>query len=135
MAKKAGRPTKYTKTLAAKICARIAEGESVKSICRDDAMPVASTVFLWLGEHAEFSDQYAIAKEESAEFHADEIISIADDTTGDVARDRLRVDARKWVASKLKPKKYGDKIDHDHNHTGEFKVTVQRFSDRPIAPE
>jgi hypothetical protein len=90
-------------------------------------MPALSTIFKWLSEQQAFSEQYARAREEQAETLADEIVAIADEVgtrvlvndDGDevmvafdataVARNRLRVEARKWVASKLKPKKYGDR--------------------------
>jgi hypothetical protein len=129
---KGGRPTTYSQEMVSAICERIAEGESLRAICRDPGMPNKSTVFLWLSQHSSFSDQYARAKEESAEAFADEIVEIADERDGKaimvdgaevavvfdstaVARNRLRVDARKWVASKLKPKKYGEKIGIDHS--------------------
>lgn len=120
------RPTDYNEDIADKICERLADGESLRQICADDAMPSRSAVFKWLGKHPEFADQYARAREEQAETLADEIVGIADETEvraqgedGEVvlsldptaiARNRLRVDARKWVAAKLKPKKYGDKV-------------------------
>jgi hypothetical protein len=74
-----------------------------------------STLFRWLADDEVFREQYARAKEVQAELMADEIISIADgndDVRGnvDVQRDRLRVDARKWVAAKLLPKKYGERV-------------------------
>ena len=129
--KKRGRPTVYSKALAETICRRLAEGESLRAICRDDATPALSTVLAWLfdGEHDEFSEQYARARKAQAELRADEIVDLADDNAGDwtidekgnpvvdhdhIARSRLRVDARKWIASKLLPK-YGDKV----QHTGE----------------
>jgi hypothetical protein len=111
-----GRPSLYTPEVADSICERLAEGESLRSICRDEAMPALSSVFKWLNLHAEFADQYTRAREEQAEALADEIVGIADNDCMEVedsavltARDRLRVEARKWVASKLKPKKYGDR--------------------------
>lgn len=93
-------------------------------------MPARSTVFRWLSLEAGFSDLYARAKEEAAELFAEEIVEIADERDGKaimadgaevavvfdstaVARNRLRVDARKWVAAKLKPRKYGDKIQQE----------------------
>lgn len=134
------RPTDYCEEMAGAICQRIAEGESLRAICRDDEMPALSTVFRWLTLHGEFSDQYARAREEQAEALADEIVEIADEEcttiradkhgsrddgeSGDVevvfdatavARNRLRVEARKWVASKLKPKKYGDRTQLEHS--------------------
>lgn len=111
-----GRPSDYTDEKADAICERIVAGESMRAICADPDMPAISTVFRWLSLNAQFSEQYARAKEEQAEAFADEIVRIADkdvpdeDTAVLTARDRLRVDARKWVASKLKPKKYGDKV-------------------------
>lgn len=99
----------------ADICEMIATGKSLKSICDTESMPSRPTVYQWLAEDSDFSDRYARAREEQADFYADEIIDIAD-----VAKDanlaRLQIDARKWKASKLQPKKYGDKI--DLNHTG-----------------
>jgi hypothetical protein len=104
------RPSTYTEELAADICEKIALGNSVRAICREDDMPAISTVFLWLSKYPEFSEQYARAKEESAEFHADGMIEIADNASlEEVQKARLQIDTRKWVASKLKPKKYGDK--------------------------
>lgn len=74
-------------------------------------MPERSTVYLWLLKHKEFSDMYARAKEDSADVDADDIKEIADDLTEDPQSRRVRIDARKWIASKLKPKKYGDKLE------------------------
>lgn len=124
-----GRPTIYTDDLARQICARIASGESMRHICKDENMPVISTVMLWLidGNHQFFSEQYAQARQIQAETLADEIFDIADDgsndfssfTNGDgeaaykvngeaVARSRLRVDTRKWYLSKVLPR-FADK--------------------------
>jgi hypothetical protein len=78
-------------------------------------MPQMSTVMLWLREDREFSQQYARAREAQADYFADEIVEIADAAMRKDARGvqaaRLAVDARKWAASKLLPKKYGDRID------------------------
>lgn len=108
------------------ICDRIAAGESMRKICREEDMPGLSTVFRWLSLVPAFLEQYKLAQEVRAETLADELVEIADegetkvvlgsdgttavvyDSTA-VARNRLRVDTRKWVASKLKAKKYGDK--------------------------
>lgn len=105
-----GRPSKYSPKLADEICERIADGESLKSICNDEHMPNKATVFRWLSDEA-FRDKYERARDAQADALADEIVDIADGDgeESDPQRDRLRVDARKWVAAKLKPKKYGDK--------------------------
>lgn len=133
---KGGRPSEYSHKVADAICERLADGESLRSICREETMPSKATVFRWLGIHREFQDQYARARDEQAECFADELVDIADEQTtmvradrhgtkaddddGNtevvfdptaVARNRLRIDTRKWVASKLKPKKYGEKVD------------------------
>ena len=105
----AGRST-YCEDIAADICERIADGESLRSICRDSKMPTKSTVFKWLVENEAFSDQYARARECQADSFVDDITDIAD-TEDDSTRARVRIDARKWASSKLAPKKYGDKLD------------------------
>lgn len=148
-----GRPSDYTPQLAIAICARVADGESLRSVCRDDAMPAKSAVFEWLREHPAFADQYAKAKEESAESHADDILEIVDDSRNDwmerndpenpgwlangevVQRARLRVDTRKWIASKLKPKKYGDKIEHEHSGRVTLEQLVTASQTKPDKPE
>ena len=111
------RPCEYNHDVADTICERLVEGESLRSICRDPDMPAVSTVFRWLRMVEGFSEQYARAKESQADTYADEIVAIADrdaaiddDNAVMTARDRLRIDARKWVAAKLKPKRYGDRI-------------------------
>jgi len=76
------RPSTYTEELADQICARIAEGESMRSIARDESMPAMSTLFLWLRTHTEFSEQYAKAKEESAAAWFEDIVDIADNQVG-----------------------------------------------------
>lgn len=126
-----GRPTIFTKELGTTICARIAEGESLRNICKDEGMPVISTVLLWVIDdvHKQFSEQYARARESQAEVWAEEIIEISDDGTNDYMtitkgdesynvedrevtnRSKLRVDSRKWYLSKVLPKKFGEKLD------------------------
>lgn len=106
------KPREFDQGIADEICDRLIEGESLRKIAKDDHMPAASTIFKWLASNEEFAEQYARAKEAQADAMADEIVDIADGDNGaDPQRDRLRVDARKWVAAKLKPKKYGDKLD------------------------
>ena len=72
-----GAPSSYTPAIAQAICHRIADGESLRTICTDDDMPNRSTVFDWLGQHAEFADQYARAREMSAEADADDALHAA----------------------------------------------------------
>lgn len=131
MAAPTGRPSSYTEETADTICERIANGESLKSICECDDMPSKSTVFKWLNDIPAFSDKYARAREAQADSIFDEILDIADDARNDwmiahgdeedgvgyklngehVQRMKLRIDARKWMAGKLRPKKYGEKLE------------------------
>lgn len=126
-----GRPTIFTVKSAEEICKRLALGESLRTICKDEKMPDISTVMAWIldPEKAQFSEQYRRAREAQAENMFDEILEIADDgsndymtiTKGDVTynkedtevtnRSKLRVNARQWYLSKIVPKKYGDKLD------------------------
>lgn len=99
----------FNDDLASAICERLADGESLRSICRGDDMPNKATVFRWLAANKSFSDQYARAMEARADSHADDLVDIADDPTIDANDKRVRIDARKWVAAKLRPKVYGDK--------------------------
>lgn len=94
-----------------RICEEIAEGHSLRSICSASNMPAKSTVFRLLAVDAEFRDRYARAREAQADHLFDEIMEIADDSTEDVNRSRLKVDARKWAAGKLRPKVYGEKAE------------------------
>ena len=126
---KVGRPSKYSQELADIICTRLACGESMRSVCRDAAMPVMDTLWRWIREKRDFSEQYAVAKQESADALIEDILDIADDSAGDVPRDRLRIDARKWIASKLKPKKYGDKASLDVDSGRDIKITIGGDSD------
>lgn len=122
-----GRPTAYTDAIATEICDRLAAGESLRSICRDEHMPHESTVRKWGVENYEgFYTQYARARDIGLDAIADETLEIADTPLigekrkerpdgsieierGDaVDRARLKVDTRKWYLGKLAPKRYGN---------------------------
>lgn len=124
----------FSEALVDKVCERIALGESLVAICRDAGMPGFSTFMKWLHENqGQIVDKYARAREAQADFYAEQIITISDEETTTtksdgqdgpvevvfdstaVARNRLRVDARKWYASKVAPKKYGDKQEVVHS--------------------
>jgi hypothetical protein len=126
-----GRKSAYNKTIAVKICAYIAAGDSVRRLSKRDGMPDAATIFRWLAKYEEFREQYARACEERANYQLEEILDIADDGSNDwmeveygdetawkingeaVQRSRLRIDTRKWAMSKMLPKKYGDRLTLD----------------------
>lgn len=126
--KQAGRPTLYCEELAALICERVATSTmGLARLCAlHDDLPDKTTVNLWRYRHPEFSTQYAQAKLKQADLLAEEMLDIADDGTNDwmesfgeegevawkfngehVQRSRLRIDTRKFLASKLLPKQYG----------------------------
>ena len=123
--RRVGRPSKYCQKTTNTICELLASGKSLREICKRDDMPSMVTVFNWLHKYDEFLNQYARAREEQAEAMVDEILSIADEKPdyirddrgikridpASVNRNKARVDARKWVAAKLRPKRYGDRIE------------------------
>jgi hypothetical protein len=97
---KRGRPGIYSPEIAAEICERMAMGESLRSICRAEGMPAEATARLWAIEDREgFSSQYAMASQIRMDCLADEILEIADNESGDPARDRLRLDIRNAIWS------------------------------------
>ncbi len=113
----------------ARVLKLISEGKSVREICRQDEKPSLFTVYSWIHEDKDFAEQYARATELRAENMFDEITEIADNTKGEANRDRLRVDARKWVLSKMQPKKYGEKLDIEH---GGSVTVVHRTFHQPM---
>jgi hypothetical protein len=123
----------YSPEIADRICEMMIEGRSLREICAMSGMPARRTVFYWLRDHQEFRDRYEIARLMQVEWWAHEIIEIADDASGDfvitdsgervvdhehINRARLKIDARKWLMSKLHPQRYGDRVTAD--------VTVRR---------
>jgi hypothetical protein len=131
-----GRPSSFTKETADKICEQIATtSKGLRSICSQEGMPSLRTVMNWLHEgekqdskqeYRDFLQQYARAKDEQADLLVEEMIDIAEHTNEDhtaftginvIQRDKLRIETRKWIAMKLKPKKYGDKVDLNHAGT------------------
>lgn len=141
--KPVGRPSKYTPDLAYIVCGLLAQGMSMREVGTLDGMPVPSTLFKWRAEIPEFSEQYEKAKEECADALVAQIMDIANETpmiveyddkgqpkatkldSVGIARNRLRIDAIKWYASKLKPKRYGDKTAVEHSGV----VEIDHFND------
>ena len=128
----AHRPTLYSEDLANEICARIADGQSVRELSLSADMPDKATIFRWLPKYPDFRDQYAKACEARTQYLADELLDIADGD-GDVQRDRLRVDTRKWVLSKLQPKKYGNKVTAEITGADGGPVQTEEMSSLEIA--
>jgi hypothetical protein len=104
------------------------EGVSLRKICEMPGMPSKRSIFYWLEEHEEFLRKYEIARMMQVEYWSHQIIEIADDAERDrvidergvvvvdhehINRAKLRVDTRKWLMSKLLPKRYGDRVSAD----------------------
>jgi hypothetical protein len=130
MSQPAGRPTIYTQAIDDEICEKIAQGMSLREICKADGMPSRDSIYAWKSSNKGFSDHYNQAVEDRAELLAGEIVEIADDKTGDPARDRLRLDARKWIACKLFPRKYGDRVANDVNLTGSIIIQASPLDEK-----
>lgn len=110
----------YSKEEREAICIKVIEGvsagSSLRKVCKQDGMPSEGTIRLWTVDDAEFSAQYARAREARAEARTDEIDDIVDSVrTGAIGPNEARVmiDAHKWQAGKENPKRYGDKLTLD----------------------
>jgi hypothetical protein len=105
----------YKPELCARICDAISEGASLKTICAAPKMPSRRTVRGWLEEHPDFEASYERARRQRTDALVDEIVEIADAVAGSdspaaVNAARLQVDTRRWLASKLLPERFGDKL-------------------------
>ena len=135
--RKRGRPTDYTPVIAKEICTTIASSsKGIGRLCKDNpGWPNQDTIFTWLKTYSDFSEQYALAKIRQAEGLVGEIIEIADNCLAKENLDKydgsfskqelinhakLKIDTRKWLASKLVPRVYGKQIDS----TGTCKITI-----------
>lgn len=127
---KVGCPSTFTKELGEEICAAVATSSCglTKLCAQNPHWPIPNTIYEWRLKYKEFGDNYARAKAKQIDVLVDEILAIADDGSKDyyvnekgeekfdsehVQRSRVRIDTRKWLAAKLAPKIYGDKIQHE----------------------
>ena len=109
------------------LCERLADGKSLRKICEDHDMPSTTAVMKWLAKEGNdhLVAQYARARDMQADTLFDDCLAIADQYeskaekseggTDHINRAKLRIDTRKWMAGKLRPKRYGDKLDVDAN--------------------
>lgn len=123
----------FTQEIFDKICERMADGESLRAICKTKGFPAKRTVLRWVAADDTLAKQYAEAQLMRAEHYFDEIVEIADSGT-DPAKTRVQVDARKWVLSRMNPKKYGDKMDLTANINGKIESITRRVVD-PVKDE
>jgi hypothetical protein len=151
-----GRPSDYTPAIAREICSRLAEGQSLTAICRDDHMPTFQTIYEWVNgggtaaREDKFPEMYARARAMKIEYMAEQLEEIADDARNDwmdkvvgwegdtirvldhehVTRSKLRLDTRKFLLSKLRPEIYGDRLAHqmldEKGKPAKLEITVTR---------
>lgn len=141
-----GRPPLFSEALGLAICERIADGESLRRICKDDGMPSIETVRKWLVQGAKtetdddpyrvFLAQYARAREDQADSYADKITDLAEvavsaDDRTQVEGIKVAIDALKWAAGKRKPKVYGDKVQSEISgpEGAPLRVVIERAAD------
>jgi hypothetical protein len=119
---KAGRPSTYTQEKAQEICMMIEAGMTLTSICNLPDMPHISTIYDWQDSFPEFAERYSHARNRQADTLASRVIDEAMNSS-DAPIGRLRMDALKWFASKMAPKKYGDKVEIESNANQNFKIS------------
>jgi hypothetical protein len=133
-AKPTGRPSVYSDAIALVICERLAEGESLKTICEDENMPARTTVYKWIVEdESGFADKYARAREAQQDTAVDDLADVAQDTLEgkrDPQAARVYADIIKWRAAQLNPKKYGNKL--DLNHSGSITTGTKEQRDAAV---
>jgi terminase small subunit-like protein len=139
--RKRGGQLTYNQETAHAICVRLARGESLRSICRQEGFPPESTVRRWaLEDHDGFAAHYALSRQLGLDNMAEQLLQIADDGSRDykldshgnlvvdhehIARCRLRIDTRKWLLARMAPKKYGDRVN----------LNVGGQSENPVAAD
>ena len=146
--RKMGRPSTYTEEVGKEVCLRMALGETVVDIQKDECMPSQADIYRWRQIHPDFNAAYARAREDQMHTWADEIIALADDGTKDVLRDedgkpvlkadgnpkmyrehidraRLMIDTRKWLMAKVLPAVFGDRLQMDATHSIESKSDAE----------
>lgn len=102
----------YDRDAAARVVAAMLSGtgQSLRQACASKGMPAPSTFLGWVAQDAQLAEQYTRAREVVLEMKSDEIIEIADDLDEDPKSRTVRIDSRKWLLSKLLPRRYGDRL-------------------------
>lgn len=131
-----GRPSDYTDAEADTICAWIQSGKSLNSYCKQHGRK-ASTIYGWMRESVYFRDNYAQAHEDRADTLVEDMLDIADATEKavdiiQVMAGKLRIETRKWIAERMRPTKYGNKVTVDHAATVTFNLGVPQRDKQQI---
>jgi hypothetical protein len=115
--------------MAAKICGEMAAGSSLVKICKQEGYPSTTAVFNWQTKFPIFRERYDEAQRARTEFLGEQLIDIADDSTGEVQRDKLRLDTRKWILARMNPRRWGDRIETEHSGSVEVKQIKRMIID------
>jgi hypothetical protein len=121
--------TTYKTEIANEICEWLMSGKSLRSYCDQPGKTPFTTVLGWLRDdgNEEFRTKYAHAREMQAEVLADELKDIADQNKPDqlvLAHDKMKIETRQWIASKLLPKKYGNKLEFEDVSKNQRKLVI-----------
>ena len=134
-----GRPTKKTPELIDEICAWIASGKSLHSFCREHDDVNISTVMRWVSEDEAFRERYERAREASADSHYDRIVSLSEEVLSsplvDHNRYKIAIDAMKWTAARMKPKKYGDRVENVHANPDGSNLEISEIRYVVVSPD
>lgn len=142
---------RVTKKVIDQVCELIADGASLRSICEREDMPDRRNIMRAIAKNEAWAAQYTQACALRTEAWADDIVYAAstpqegirtkvgpkgtETITGDmVERSRLEVDAKKWIVSKLLPKKYGDRLNVDHGVQASLADLVMQSMEPPASP-
>ena len=138
---KTGRPSTYTESVAQEICRLIAEGNSMRQVCLAPGMPDRGTLLKWADSVPQFAHNLAHAREDCADWHADQGLEDLRDSKGQtkehVAAARELAKYHLSLARVIDPRRYSERIEHEHTGTiqgGLGPVVIQITAHAPAAP-
>ena len=124
------RPSDYTEEKAALIISQLEQGIPLAEICRQEGMPSSTTVRAWASKIEAFGISYAHAREDGEELLAVSLRKVANGdygfSTGDVQRDKIKIDTDFRLLKVFNPKKYGDK--QEIEHTGNLTINTISYA-------
>jgi hypothetical protein len=133
MPRRSKTPTEALRSNVLAVCARIAKGETLMRICKERGQPSRDLFMDCVTGSAELATVYARARSSQADSLFEQIVQIAEHTTPEDANaNRVKIDALKWVASKLAPRRYGDRLELEHS--GEQPAIVVKIGDAIVSP-